>query len=178
MRWTGIKTQLQTRSRHLLADQDGEFPIEKLGSGWELTVLDTEMSRAEAMAWYRNPSTASKDAVQVPWWDGKRWRSMQPDFIFFSKKADGEIGVSIVDPHGHHLGDAYGKLLGLADFAEEYGAKFVRIEALSKNTKGDLGSHGKGDLVLLDLTDAHVRKAVRDAGSAAAAYGAAGAKYG
>lgn len=170
------KTPLPTRKRHLLVDDDGNFPIEKLGP-WEETVLDTELGREETVAWYRNPSTASKHAIQVPWWDGQRWRSMQPDFIFFTKLADGTIGASIVDPHGHHLQDALGKLQGLADFAEEYSDAFVRIDAISKNEKGDLGGEAKGELVLLDLLDKDVRTVVRSSASAAEAYRNAGVKY-
>jgi type III restriction enzyme len=170
------KMALPTRQKHLLVDDGGDFPIEKLGD-WEETVLDTELEREDTLAWYRNPSTASKHAIQVPWWDGQRWRSMQPDFIFFTKQADGTIGASIVDPHGHHLQDSLGKLKGLADFAEEYADQFVRIDAISKNEKGDLGGDTKGALLLLDLLDKDVRTVVRGTASAADAYTNAGIKY-
>ena len=170
------KTPLPTRQKHLLVDDDGNFPIEKLGD-WEKTVLDTELEREETVAWYRNPSTAWKHAIQVPWIDGQRWRSMQPDFIFFTSPAEGTIGASIVDPHGHHLQDALGKLMGLADVAEEYAGAFVRIDAISKNEKGDLGGDTQGALLLLDLLDKDVRKIVRASASAAEAYRDAGVKY-
>jgi type III restriction enzyme len=170
------KTPLPTRQNHLLVDDHGNFPVEKLGD-WEEAVLDTELKREDTAAWYRNPSTASKNAIQVPWWDGQRWRSMQPDFIFFTKQAGGTMGASIVDPHGHHLQDALGKLKGLADFAEEYADEFVRIDAISKNEKGDLGAETKGALLLLDLLDKDVRKVVRASASAADAYRDAGIKY-
>lgn len=171
------KTTLPTRDRHLLSDENGLYPIEKL-KGWESVVLDTELSRENTVAWYRNPSAASKDAVQIPWEDSKRWRSMQPDFLFFSRRAGGGIGASIVDPHGHHLGDALGKLKGVADFAEEFGEHFIRIDAISKNEKGDLGGATKGTVRLLDMTDPDVRKAVRESSTAADAYAAASKKYG
>jgi type III restriction enzyme len=170
------KTPLPTRQKHLLVDDDGNFPVEKLGD-WEATVLDTELGREDTLAWYRNPSTVSKHAIQVPWYDGQRWRSMQADFIFFTKLADGTTGASIVDPHGHHLQDALGKLKGLADFAEEYSDDFVRIDAISKNDKGDLGGDTKGALLLLDLLDKDVRKVVRASVSAAEAYKDAGVRY-
>lgn len=170
------RTPLPTRDRHVLADADGNYPVGKLGD-WELSVLDTEMAREQAVAWYRNPSSASKDAVQVPWQGDQRWRSMQPDFIFFFENASAEIVPAIVDPHGHHLQDAYAKLLGLADFADEYADRFVRVEAISKNTKGDLGADTKGELLLLDLTDSNVRKIVRTSGSAAEAYEKASKTY-
>ncbi len=170
------KTPLPTRTHHLLVDDDGNFPIEKLGD-WEEAVLDTELEREDTVAWYRNPPTASKHAIQVAWSDGQRWRSMQPDFIFFTRQADGTIGASIVDPHGHHLQDALGKLLGLANFAEEYADQFVRIDAISKNEKGDLGSDTKGALLVLDLLDKDVRTVIRGSASAADAYANAGVRY-
>lgn len=167
---------LPVRDRHVLADEAGDYPVGKLRD-WEITVLDTEMNRKNAVAWYRNPSSPSKDAVQVPWKDGDRWRSMQPDFIFFSRRAQGDLVASIVDPHGHHLNDALGKLLGLADFAEKYKDRLLRVEAVSKDERGDLSPNGKGTLRLLDLTNPRVRKVVRSSASAADAYRDAGTKY-
>ena len=170
------KLPLPTREKHVLSDEQGHFPIGKLG-GWEVTVLDTEIGRAGTVAWYRNPSSATKDAVQVPWHDGERWRSMQPDFVFFAKKSGGELAPAIVDPHGHHLTDALAKLRALADFAEEYGDSFLRIEAVSKNDKGDLGTALKGKLVMLDLLHPNVRVSVREEDSAAAVYRDVGIAY-
>jgi hypothetical protein len=172
-----VKTPLPTRIKHVLSDDQERYPIGKLG-GWEVTVLDTEIGRDNTVAWYRNPSSATKDAVQIPWYDGERWRSMQPDFLFFVENADGGIGPGIVDPHGHHLTDALAKLRALADFAEEYGEDFVRIEALSKNDRGDLGTALKGTLMMLDLLSPNVRVSVREEKSAAAVYRDAGTEYG
>lgn len=172
----GKKKLLSTRERHLLADENGNYPVGKLG-GWEQVVLDTELGRDVVVAWYRNPSTASKDAVQVPWKDGDTWKSMQPDFIFFSAKADGTIGASIVDPHGHHLSDALGKLRGLADFAEEYRDRFLRIDAISKIGTSGSGTGDAETLRLLDLTKPHIREIVRTSRSAADAYRSAGILY-
>jgi hypothetical protein len=66
---------------------------------------------------------------------------------------------------------------GLADFAEEYSDGFVRIDAISKNEKGELGGDTKGALLLLDLLDKDVRKIVCASASAAEAYKDAGVKY-
>jgi len=161
---------------HVLSDEQGRYPIGKLG-GWEVTVLDTEIARAGTVAWCRNPSSATKDAVRVPWHDGERWRSMQPDFIFFVKKSDGKLAPAIVDPHGHHLTDALAKLRALADFAEEHADSFVRIETVTKNDKGDLGTALKDRLLILDLLNPNIRDKVRAADSAAAAYRGAGIAY-
>jgi len=170
------KVPLPTRQKHILVDDEGNFPIEKL-LDWETAVLDTELEREDTVAWYRDPSTVSKHALQIPWNDGQRWRSVQPDFIFFTRLADGAIGASIVDPHGHHLQDALGKLKGLADFAEEYSDQFVRVDAISSNEKGELGADTKGSVLLLDLLDKDVRKVVRASVSAAEAYKDVGVKY-
>lgn len=170
------KVPLPTRERHLLADDQGNYPIGKLG-GWEVSVLDAELARVSTVAWYRNPSSATKDALQVPWHDGERWRSMQPDFVFFVEKSGGDVQPAIVDPHGHHLNDALGKLKALTEFAEEFGDRFVRIEAVTKNEKGDLNTAHKGKLVMLDLLNSNVRTSVRECESAAAAYRDWGEEY-
>lgn len=172
----GEKTALATREKHVLADDQGNYPIGDV-RGWEVEVLDKEIARDSTVAWYRNPSSATKDAVQVPWHDGERWRSMQPDFLFFVKRAGGEIAPAIVDPHGHYLNDALGKLNALADFAEEFGDRFVRIEAVTKNDKGDLNMAHKGKLVMLDLLNPQVRVSVRESETAAAAYRDTGIEY-
>lgn len=170
------KTALPSRQKHLLVDAQGSYAIGKLG-GWEVQVLDTEIARDNTVAWYRNPSSATKDALQVPWRDAGRWRSMQPDFVFFVRKAGGEVAPAIVDPHGHHLNDALGKLKALAAFAEEFGEHFVRIDAITKNDKGDLNAAHKGKLVTLDLLAQNVRVSVRESESAAAAYRDFGIEY-
>jgi type III restriction enzyme len=164
----GLTQPLPIRDRHVLCDADGNYPVGKLRD-WEMRVLDTEMGRDNAVAWYRNRSSAAKDAIQVPWRDGERWRSMQPDFIFFSTKADGTLTASIVDPHGHHLADALGELRGLSDFAEKYGDRFLRIEAVTEDSRKVLR--------MLDLTDPGTREVVRKSQSAEEAYRNAGQRY-
>jgi hypothetical protein len=152
---------LPTRKKHLLSDENRDFPVEELND-WELKVLDTELERSETIAWYRNPSTPDPDALQIPWQAGNQWKAMQPDFIFFHARQDGTIGGSIVDPHGHHLSDALPKLKGLARFAERYGDRFLRIEAITRiDTK---------DLSMLDLKEPAVRAAIESASTALEAY--------
>jgi hypothetical protein len=85
---------------------------------------------------------------------------MCPDFVFFSGDAD--IKVSIVDPHGVHLGDALPKLRGLARFALEHGEAFHRIEAVAK-MKDDT-------LRVLDLQKDDVRAAIDTATNAEQLY--------
>lgn len=151
---------LPTRRLHLMADTEGQFPIAELND-WEIGVLDREIQRGDLLAWYRNPARASDDALAIAWKDGSdNWRRMCPDFIFFHGSQD-DVKVSIVDPHGHHLGDALGKLRGLADFANKHGASFHRIEAIAK-----VGDH----LKVLDLKDESARLAVDNGTDASSLY--------
>jgi hypothetical protein len=165
----GEDNLLPVRERHLLWDEQGNFPVEELND-WELAVVDAELGRPETVGWYRNPSKATSEALQVPYCIRDQWKPMQPDFVFFTRKQDGSPVASIVDPHGDHLADALPKLRGLADFAETYAGEFFRIESIAK--VGD-------ELRYLDLTDAAAREAVRGATSAGEVYrsGAVG-KYG
>jgi type III restriction enzyme len=155
---------LPTRLGHLMSVGNGEFPIGAL-NGWERRVLDAEMARADFLAWYRNPGRASDDSLAIAYKDGKgNWRRMCPDFVFFHGDED-DVCVSIVDPHGFHLGDALSKLRGLADYAEQYGDDFHRIESVAELTSGPAR--------VLDLKVAAVREAIRDASDAEAVYASA-----
>lgn len=156
----GSEYALATRTRHLLSDETGHYPIGTLND-WELDVVDKEMGRTSAIAWYRNPARASQDSLGVAYKDPQDvWRTMHPDFVFFRQGTSG-IDVSIIDPHSHHLADALPKLRGLAAYAAQYGAEFHRIEAVSKI--GD-------ELRVLDMTDPKVRDVVSKADDAKALY--------
>ncbi|MBM7456424.1 hypothetical protein HNR62_002310 [Oceanisphaera litoralis] len=151
---------LNTRPLHLMADKAHSFPIGSLNE-WETRVLDREMSRSHFLAWYRNPPRASSDALSVAWRDANdNWRRMCPDFLFFHGD-ETDVKVSIVDPHGHHLEDAPYKLIGLANFTEEFGEAFHRIEAIAKIDK---------TLRVLDLKDKAVRLAIMEVKNAEAVY--------
>lgn len=138
-----------TVDRHLMSDDAGVFPIGSLNE-WEREVVVKELDRPGTVAWYRNPPRQSSDSVGVAYRDEGNWRSMHPDFVFFSE-IDGEVSPSIVDPHGHHLEDSVDKLKALARFASDYGAEFGRIEALSKI---------QGKLRVINLQDPEVREHV------------------
>lgn len=111
---------------------------------------------------HRNPSRASADSLAIAYQDTRdNWRRMCPDFIFFHGD-EGEVRVSIIDPHGHHLADALPKLRGLAEFAASIGSTFQRIESVSRMEDGTLR--------VLDLTDAAVRAAIDSARDTKALY--------
>lgn len=151
---------LPTVGDHLMTDEKGLFPIGSLNE-WEAAVLQTEMGRGDFLAWYRNPSRASDDALAVAYKDANdAWRRICPDFVFFHGMGD-DVKASIVDPHGHHLGDALVKLLGLANFAAEFGDELHRIESIAAVD---------GELRVLDMKLAAVREAVANATDAEALY--------
>ncbi len=135
-------------SGHLFADANGVYPI--LLNDWEQRVIKAELERPGFVGWYRNPGTATPASLRIAYQtDAGEWASLQPDFIVISRRSDGSLGASIVDPHGDYLADARGKLRALASFAEDHGDAFVRIESI---TEADDGS-----LHVLDLMDAAVR---------------------
>jgi hypothetical protein len=143
---------LPTFTGHLYAGADGTFPARL--NDWETTVIETEIARPSFVAWYRNPSRATANALRIAYQDDTgKWSSLQVDFLVISKKADGTYGASIVDPHGTHLADAKAKLRALATFADRHGDQFVRIESIV-----EVG----GDLRSLDLLSERVRKAIAD----------------
>jgi hypothetical protein len=144
---------LPTFTGHIYADANGLFPV-KL-NGWEQKVIATEIDRPSFVAWYRNPQRAMPNSLRIAYQDeGGKWSSLQSDFVIVSRRDDGQLAASIVDPHGDHLADAKAKLRALADFAEQFGDRFLRIESISEAPDGSLR--------VLDLQDENVRKAVRD----------------
>lgn len=137
-------------ARHLMSDDNGEFPLSSLNE-WEFEVVQSELARASCRAWYRNPPRSAVDSLGVTYRDAVgNWRSMHPDFIFFNE-VGGNIRPSIVDPHGHHLEDSLIKLQALVRFADDYGTEFHRIEALAKLD---------GKMRVLDLQQDRVRAGI------------------
>ena len=151
-------TPLPRVGKHVLADKDGEVPLDPNFNEWERAVINSETNRKSLVAWYRNPSAAGKHSLRVPYKKDGEWKSLQPDFIFIDRNAEGELVASIVDPHSRHLSDALDRLVGLADYAEQFGDRFSRIDSL------DLDKDKK--FRVLDMKDAKVREAVRKSASA------------
>jgi hypothetical protein len=136
---------------HIYADGEGKSPA-KLND-WESTVIATETARPSFVAWYRNPQRAMPNSLRIAYQnESDRWKSLQVDFLIISKLDDQSLAASIVDPHGDHLADAKAKLRALAQFADDFGDRFVRIESV---TEVD------GELRVLDLLDEQTREAVR-----------------
>ncbi|MDA8201344.1 MAG: DEAD/DEAH box helicase family protein [Chloroflexi bacterium] len=136
---------------HVFADAAGVYPADL--NDWERTVVASELARDGVVAWYRNPGTATPASLRIAYQnDAEEWASLQPDFIVVSRRTDGTLGASIVDPHGDYLADARAKLHALAAFAERFGDRFVRIESVARVEDGSLR--------VLDLADPAVRAEV------------------
>ncbi|RAE55109.1 type III restriction endonuclease subunit R, partial [Burkholderia multivorans] len=101
-RSVGESTQLlERRPLHLLADEEGIFPVGKLNPD-EIEVLDKEAERGDQLGWYRNP-TGGRDSMSLAYQDRHgEWRTLRPDFLFFIDSARG-VKANIVDPHGAWL---------------------------------------------------------------------------
>ncbi len=88
---TTVKEKLRTVAKHVLSDAAGEMPRDPDWNKPEQRVIDRETGRASLVAWYRNPSSASKHALRVPYRAGGVWKSMQPDFVFIDRDAEGNL---------------------------------------------------------------------------------------
>ncbi len=149
----GSGGDLPTFKGHIYSDADGNFPADF--NDWETEVVTREIDRLSFVAWYRNPSRAMPNALRIAYRDDAgSWTSLQVDFLVVSRRDDGTMAVSIVDPHGDHLADAKGKLRALAAFVETHGDCFIRVVSIAKGSDGSLRA--------LDLLEAEVREAVRE----------------
>jgi hypothetical protein len=126
----GTEIDLPCFEKHLLCDSEGMFPADL--NEWEGKVVQVELQREGAIAWYRNPDRASQDSLGVIYEEDGEKKIVRPDFVFFSKLANGDIVADLVDPHGVHLADALPKLKGLAKYAEANSASYRRMEAIAK----------------------------------------------
>lgn len=152
-------TPLPTWPDHLLCDEDGHYPAQM--NTWEEAVIETEAKRAGFCCWYRNPQQPGQSSLGVAYRAGDQYKIVRPDFVFFATRKDGSVVADIVDPHGHHLGDALPKLQGLADYAASHADAYRRIESIAEVDK---------KLRVLDLTREDVRKAIADARDASGLY--------
>jgi type III restriction enzyme len=122
---------------------------------WESAVLGEEMLRPGFVAWMRNLDRR-RWSLRIPYQVGTEWRALYPDFVIFTRDIDGDITVSIVDPHLPKLEDAVPKAIGMARYAERHGDRFARIELVTVEA---------GVVRRLDLTQADIRAKVANATS-------------
>lgn len=156
----GSEEPLPRFDRHLLCDQDGLFPGDF--NSWEAKVVANELKRSGTIGWYRNPARASQDSLGITYEDGGETKVLRPDFIFFARLPDGTIAADIVDPHGVQFADSLPKLKGLAEYAEEHGAHYRRIEVFAQVD---------GKARVIDLTEPSSREVVRKATAVKDVYG-------
>lgn len=123
------------RRLHLYATPKKVFPI-RAQSGWEKSVLDTELKSPTIRAWYRNP-TGGTSAIAVPYTQSGVTRTTYPDFVFFHE-ADGAIVADIIDPHRPDASDTGPKWTGLAQFADRHSKDFRRVLAVIGDAEGNL----------------------------------------
>ena len=162
--------------RHVLIPNDGDFPFK--GNEWEEKVLSVELNKnhlgGTAVAWYRNPSQATANALSISYAaSGKsredalddpksKWSSLLPDFLIIRRNTADKLTVSIVDPHGTYLEDTVRKIKALAEYAKrceelpegEGGFQFARIQSVAKNSDKVF--------VFLNLKDSETQDYVRN----------------
>lgn len=135
--------------KHLYSTDKGVYH-KAFTTTWEPDVLDMMLGNAATVGWYRNPERSSR-SISMPYEINSTLKPMYPDFIIFETTDQG-IRPSIIDPHGHHLGEAGPKLRGLGDYASKHGTDYARIVAVIKSAKDQfLG---------LDMKDETIRKAL------------------
>lgn len=154
----GAERDLPISKTHLLTSEKGIYPLDL--NDWEQKVLAAEEDRAGFIGWYRNPDRAIRESLAIAYEDNHSWKALRPDFLFFSE-TDRGIVVDIVDPHGTHLSDALPKLKGLAQFTENYGSEFRRVESVAE---------AGGKLRVLDICRPAVREAIAQATDAKSLY--------
>lgn len=116
--------------KHLFVDRDGKYPWDSK-SGWEIDVLEEELSREDVEGWLRN--TDRKDwALAVPYEFGGVWSLAYPDLLIFRRVGAG-ILVDVLEPHAPSYDDSWAKAVGLARYAQYHGANFGRIELIVKD---------------------------------------------
>lgn len=108
-------------------------------------MVNTELGRHPSfVAWYRNPPKPMASSLRVA-------PSGLPGHLPARRRHLGGVDHR---PARRPPGRRQAKLGGLADYAERFDNRFLRIESIAKTTSGQLRS--------FDLRDAMVRRAVRD----------------
>lgn len=120
--------------RHIITADDGWAYLNL--NDLEKKVVATELDKAVTVAWYRNQSRNLNASLSIPYELNGEWENMYPDFIFFTKKADG-IARVIVDPHGDWLGDSVAKLRGYVAYIKDHPDMFSSVLAVADEKDGE-----------------------------------------
>lgn len=157
----GTETMIPVYSRHLLCDDNGQYPAEL--NSWERKVLEAESAREGFRFWYRNPARPSQDSLGIGYVEDGETKIVRPDFIFFAEQDD-KVVADLVDPHDPSRADALPKLQGLVRYVEAHPNAFRRVAAVA---------FVAGIWRVLELTRVDVRNAIITATSATGLYAGA-----
>ena len=146
--------------KHLLAADVGQptiaaglYPLDPKNT-WEQRVLESEVDRPDTVGWYRNP-TGGRYAIGIAYGEPGSQRVLYPDFVFFTRRDDGTIATSIVDPHRPNEGDTIPKWTALGQFAKDHPDRLSRAWAVINGTADEL--------LFLDLATEAGRAALSEA---------------
>ena len=120
--------------RHIITADDGWAYLNL--NDLEKKVVATELGKAGTVAWYRNQSRNLNASLSIPYELNGEWENMYPDFIFFTKTADG-IARVIVDPHGDWLGDSIAKLKGYVEYIKDHPDMFSSVITVADEKGGE-----------------------------------------
>ena len=137
---------------HLYVEADGSFRTTL--NPWEAEVLKAEMGRDDFVAWLRNLDRKPW-SLEVPYQVSGTWKPMFPDMLIVRMTKTG-FAFDVLEPHDDSRADNLYKAKGLAEFAEQHGDRFQRIQLIRK--KG-------GAFIRLELNKTAVRTRVRHAAS-------------
>lgn len=99
-----------------------------------------------------HPKNNSPQVFSIPYKMSDGCRALRPDFIFFTRDAEGVVRPAIIDPHGVFLEDTLPKLKGYVDYLRDYPDEFAQVLVLSEVADGDTR--------FLDLLDAATQNAI------------------
>lgn len=101
-------------------------------NNWEIDVMKEEESQHDFIAWYRNPSKASKNnALKIPYLFGDEEKALCPDFLVVRKDISGYV-FDILEPHSPDYADNLPKAKGLAKYASSNSTLLGRVQMIRK----------------------------------------------
>jgi len=133
--------------KHLFSDEDEYFDADL--NEWEHKVLLQELENVDVTAWLRNLDRKPW-ALGITYEKNSEKEIMYPDFLIIRKIRNGYI-VDILEPHNEALSDSLEKAKGLANYANNHGTNFGRIEYIRIID---------GNIKRLDLNDLEIRQQV------------------
>ncbi|MCX6377219.1 MAG: hypothetical protein NTU88_14510 [Armatimonadetes bacterium] len=103
---------------------------------WEAAVLRAELERSDFIGWLRNPPR-KEWSLTVPYRKAGEDTPVYPDLVVFRRTGD-ELVADLLDPHDPTRDDALPKAQGLAQYAQDHGDSFGRIELIMRDERGSL----------------------------------------